>query len=276
MITIPSWESSSFSTASRGSSTDPSFKMNSKRNTLCCLTCTNRIWKLFKQSSLKVRLWSTATTRNHQSTTTTPQSQALLHGVTLLKDRISEPFKKIDHLGKGITEREEYKDVEKLYQNIIKIINDYEESRIGLWEKDVDESTHEKLKYFLIGYDETSENKENGLLKVNFDPILVRTSQRSQIPEAAQSRCARNSLKTLRKSWYLQTPGGFSWAYHSELQQNRDLSQWCGGTLGQGADCPYEQGHPAGNQRVQMVVPRHRWFHHWGQEDSRWPLWNRR
>lgn len=91
-----------------------------------------------------------------------------------LKDRISEPFKKIDHLGKGITEREEYKDVEKLYQNIIKIINDYEESKIGLWEKDVDESTHEKLKYFLIGYDETSENKENGLLKVNFDPILVK------------------------------------------------------------------------------------------------------
>jgi dynein heavy chain len=26
----------------------------------------------------------------------------------------------------------------------------------------------------LITYDESSENKENGLLKVNFDPILVR------------------------------------------------------------------------------------------------------
>jgi dynein heavy chain len=91
-----------------------------------------------------------------------------------LKDRISEPFKKIDSLGKGITEREEYKDVDKLYQNILKIIKDYEESKIGLWEKEVDESTHEKLKHFLITYDESSENKENGLLKVNFDPILVR------------------------------------------------------------------------------------------------------
>lgn len=56
----------------------------------------------------------------------------------------------------------------------MKIIRDYEESKIGLWEKDIDESTHEKLKYFLICYDESSENKENGLLKVNFDPILVR------------------------------------------------------------------------------------------------------
>lgn len=55
-----------------------------------------------------------------------------------LKDRISEPFKKIDSLGKGITERQEYKDVEKLYQNILKIIKDYEESKMGLWEKEVD------------------------------------------------------------------------------------------------------------------------------------------
>ncbi len=64
--------------------------------------------------------------------------------------------------------------MDKLYQNILKIIKDYEESKIGLWEKEVDESTHEKLKHFLITYDESSENKENGLLKVNFDPILVR------------------------------------------------------------------------------------------------------
>lgn len=42
-----------------------------------------------------------------------------------LKDRISEPFKKIDSLGKGITEREEYKDVDKLYLNILKIIKNY-------------------------------------------------------------------------------------------------------------------------------------------------------
>ena len=42
-----------------------------------------------------------------------------------LKDRISEPFKKLDSLGNGIDEREEYKDVQKLYTNINKIIEDY-------------------------------------------------------------------------------------------------------------------------------------------------------
>lgn len=61
-----------------------------------------------------------------------------------------------------------------MYQNILKIIKDYEESKIGIWEKEVDENTHEKLKHFLLCTDESSENKENGLLKVNFDPILVK------------------------------------------------------------------------------------------------------
>lgn len=42
-----------------------------------------------------------------------------------LKDRISEPFGKLATLGQGITDREEYKDVQKLYTNIIKTIKDY-------------------------------------------------------------------------------------------------------------------------------------------------------
>ena len=32
-----------------------------------------------------------------------------------LRDRISEPIEKLASLGQGITEREEYKDVQKLY-----------------------------------------------------------------------------------------------------------------------------------------------------------------
>ena len=39
-----------------------------------------------------------------------------------LKDRISEPFKKLECLGNGIDEREEYKDIQKLHCNITKII----------------------------------------------------------------------------------------------------------------------------------------------------------
>ena len=91
-----------------------------------------------------------------------------------LKDRISEPFKRLDGLGNGIDEREEYKDAHKLFLNIVKIIEDYESSKFILWEKEVDENTNEKLKLFLLCKDESPENKENGLLMVNFDHTLVR------------------------------------------------------------------------------------------------------
>ena len=77
-------------------------------------------------------------------------------------------------MGNGINEREEYKDVHRLNSNILRIIQDYEESKFVFWEKEVDENTNEKLKKYLLCKDESAENKENGLLKVNFDPILVR------------------------------------------------------------------------------------------------------
>lgn len=67
-----------------------------------------------------------------------------------LKDRIGQPFHRLDSLGKAITEREEYKDVHKLYNNIIKIIKEYEESKYLFWETEVDENTHEKLKQSLL------------------------------------------------------------------------------------------------------------------------------
>ena len=85
-----------------------------------------------------------------------------------LKDRVIEPFDKLATLGQGITDREEYKDIQKLYTNILKTIKDYEESKLLLWEKEVEESSQEKLKQPLLCKD------ENGLLKVNFDPALVR------------------------------------------------------------------------------------------------------
>jgi dynein heavy chain len=62
-----------------------------------------------------------------------------------LKDRIKEPMDKLATLGQGITEREEYKDVNKLYQSINKTIEDYEETKILTWEKEVEESSAEKL-----------------------------------------------------------------------------------------------------------------------------------
>lgn len=50
-----------------------------------------------------------------------------------LKDRINEPFKKLELLGSTITDREEYKDIHRLHTNILKLIQDYEESKFVYW-----------------------------------------------------------------------------------------------------------------------------------------------
>ena len=85
-----------------------------------------------------------------------------------LRDRIQEPIEKLTSLGQGITEREEYKDVQKLYASITRSIKDYEESKILNWYKEVEDNSEEKLKQSLLTKD------ENGIVKVNFDPSLIR------------------------------------------------------------------------------------------------------
>jgi len=71
-------------------------------------------------------------------------------------------------LGQGITDREEYKDVKKLFESITKSIIDYEKEKQLSWEKDVEENSEEKLKQALLQKD------ESGQVKVNFDPLLTR------------------------------------------------------------------------------------------------------
>jgi dynein heavy chain len=85
-----------------------------------------------------------------------------------LFDRIKEPMDKLQNLSANIIDREEFKDVQKLYQSIVKSIKDYEDSRILAWQKESDESSKDKMQEFLLKRD------EDDLLKVNFDPALVR------------------------------------------------------------------------------------------------------
>lgn len=54
-----------------------------------------------------------------------------------LHDRITEPYERIPSLGPGITEREDYNDVQKLYNSIKKSIRDYKESKIMDWQKEI-------------------------------------------------------------------------------------------------------------------------------------------
>jgi len=62
-----------------------------------------------------------------------------------LFDRIREPMDKLQHLSQAIIDREEFKDVQKLYQSIVKSLKEYEDQRILQWEKESDESSKEKL-----------------------------------------------------------------------------------------------------------------------------------
>lgn len=85
-----------------------------------------------------------------------------------LQDRITEPYERIPSLGPGITEREDYNDVQKLYNSIKKSIRDYKESKVMDWQKEIESNTDQKLELFLLC------KNESGHLKVNFDPALVR------------------------------------------------------------------------------------------------------
>ena len=86
-----------------------------------------------------------------------------------LEFRINEPYNKLLKLDSDLVEKEEFKDVEKLYQTISKMLRDYKESKVLTWEKEIQESSEEKLRQFLLIRDEVDKT-----LKVNFDPSIVR------------------------------------------------------------------------------------------------------
>lgn len=58
--------------------------------------------------------------------------------------------------------------MQKLYNSIKKSIRDYKENKVMDWQKEIENNTDQKLDHFLLCKDDT------GLLKVNFDPALVR------------------------------------------------------------------------------------------------------
>jgi dynein heavy chain len=57
---------------------------------------------------------------------------------------------KLTLLSQSIQDREEYKDVQKLYASLCKNLREYNDVKIKLWEQGVEENTEEKLNKFLI------------------------------------------------------------------------------------------------------------------------------
>ena len=72
---------------------------------------------------------------------------------------------KLNQLDRAILEREEAKEVSKVYLTIIASLQDFENQKIEEWGRDVELSSHAKLKLPLL-----LRNPETKLLSVNFDP----------------------------------------------------------------------------------------------------------
>jgi dynein heavy chain len=86
-----------------------------------------------------------------------------------LVERIMIPMNKLHQLERSILEREEAKEVSKIYTTIMASLQEFENQKIEEWARDVEFSSHTKLKLPLL-----TRNPETRLLSVNFDPALVR------------------------------------------------------------------------------------------------------
>jgi dynein heavy chain, axonemal len=79
------------------------------------------------------------------------------------------PMTKLNQLERSILEREEAKEVSKVFSTIVASLQEFESQKIEEWGRDVELSSHTKLKLPLL-----VRNPETRLLSVNFDAALVR------------------------------------------------------------------------------------------------------
>ena len=75
-------------------------------------------------------------------------------------------------LSQSIQDREEYKDIQKLYNSLCKSLKEFENEKIEHWEKGVEANTANQLNKFLLVREENDIAPE-GYVRVNFDPILT-------------------------------------------------------------------------------------------------------
>lgn len=105
--------------------------------------------------------------------TNMPPVAGALNWTTGLLHRIREPMQKLNSISKSIQEREEFKDVQKLYDSLVKNIKEYNEQKIVSFNKSVEDNTEVHLNKQLL-YREPTPVAEEGFVRVNFDPTLER------------------------------------------------------------------------------------------------------
>uniref|UniRef100_H3HCG5 AAA+ ATPase domain-containing protein n=1 Tax=Phytophthora ramorum TaxID=164328 RepID=H3HCG5_PHYRM len=84
-----------------------------------------------------------------------------------LVERIEHPMKKLRELNQNVMEREEAKEVYKVYGTIMASLQEYENQKVEEWSRDVEASSQAKLKLPLL-----LRHPQTRCLRVNFDPAL--------------------------------------------------------------------------------------------------------
>jgi dynein heavy chain len=90
-----------------------------------------------------------------------------------LRDRIQLPITKLKTLDKKILEREDTREVIKLFTSLYGQLSDLDKENIEAWGASIESSSQAKLKNPLLRRDAV-EGSQHSLLFVNFDPILVK------------------------------------------------------------------------------------------------------
>lgn len=84
-----------------------------------------------------------------------------------LVERIEHPMRKLKELNQNVMEREEAKEVYKVYGTVMASLQEYENQKVEEWSRDVESSSQAKLKYPLL-----VRHPQTRCLRVNFDPAL--------------------------------------------------------------------------------------------------------
>ena len=123
-----------------------------------------------------------------------PPIAAVLYWTDSLKERIKEPFKRFIEIGKRITEKEEFREIENLYKSILNMIYAYEKNKKIIWDDSAKTNSGEKQKDFIL-------LKKDDLIFINFDRELVQLLKEikylkvlnMEIPEEAEDVYRKNN-----------------------------------------------------------------------------------
>eukprot|EP00227_Mantoniella_beaufortii_P011774 CAMPEP_0197579874 /NCGR_PEP_ID=MMETSP1326-20131121/3768_1 /TAXON_ID=1155430 /ORGANISM="Genus nov. species nov., Strain RCC2288" /LENGTH=4505 /DNA_ID=CAMNT_0043143449 /DNA_START=243 /DNA_END=13760 /DNA_ORIENTATION=+ len=132
-----------------------------------------------------------------------PPHAGAVYWVRGLVERIKEPMEKLRGLNKLVMETEESKEISKLYTQLTAALEEYERDTIDKWVKESESTSDERLKQSLLAKEEGGDI--DGLLRVNFDPMLVRLLREVkyfllldvEVPESAAKTYQRS--ETLRQ-----------------------------------------------------------------------------